>query len=104
MKAIYGQRIVGDCVAQFAPGDMIIIGPNIPHVYLNDEIYYKGINKLKAKVIVVYFNKDIFRSSFYELMAIQKITTLFNHAAKGIYVIGKTNELIAKRLEKLTRK
>lgn len=104
IKESYGKRIVGNSVEPFVSGDMVFLGSDIPHVWLNDEIYYKGINKLKAKAIVVYFNKDIFGPSFYDLKETQKISNLFNQASKGLSITGKTNELVAKKLEKLVNK
>jgi AraC-like DNA-binding protein len=104
IKESYGKRIVGNSVAPFESGDMVFLGSDVPHVWLNDEIYYQGINKLKAKAIVVYFNKDIFGPSFYELKETQKINNLFNQAGKGLSITGNTNELIADKLEKLVHK
>lgn len=104
IKESYGKRIVGNSVEPFKSGDMVFLGSDIPHVWLNDEIYYQGINKLEAKAIVVYFNKDLFGPTFYELKETQKINTLFNQGVRGLSVTGKTNELIAKKLEKLIKK
>lgn len=104
IKESYGKRIVGNSVEPFVSGDMVFLGSDIPHVWLNDEIYYQGINKLKAKAIVVYFNRDIFGPAFYELKETQKINNLFSKADKGLHISGKTNELIAKKLEKLVNK
>jgi AraC-like DNA-binding protein len=104
IKESFGKRIVGNSVTQFVPGDMVFLGSNIPHVWLNDEIYYQGISTLKAKAIVVYFSKDIFGPTFYEQKETQKITNLFSQAEKGIVITGKTNEKIARKLEKLTSK
>ena len=104
IKESHGKRIIGNSVAQFVSGDMVFLGSDIPHVWLNDEIYYQNINTLKAKAIVVYFNKDIFGSTFYELKETQKINTLFNQAVRGLSISGKTNKLVAKKLEKLVHK
>lgn len=104
IKESHGKRIIGNSVAQFVSGDMVFLGADIPHVWLNDEIYYQNINTLKAKAIVVYFNKDIFGSTFYELKETQKINTLFNQAIRGLSIGGKTNQLVAKKLEKLVHK
>lgn len=104
VKESYGKRIVGNTVEQFVPGDMVFLGSDIPHVWLNDEIYYQGISTLKAKAIVVYFNKEIFGPAFYELKETQKINSFFNQAVRGVAITGKTNQLIAKKLEKLVQK
>ena len=104
IKESFGKRIIGNSVMPFEAGDMVFLGSDIPHVWLNDEMYYRGISTLKAKAIVVYFSKDIFGPAFYELKETQKINELFHQAGKGISITGKTNVRIAKKLEKLVAK
>jgi AraC-like DNA-binding protein len=104
VKESFGKRIIGNSVATFESGDMVFLGSDIPHVWLNDEIYYQNINKLKAKAIVVYFNKDIFGPAFYELKEATKINSLFEKAKKGLSIKGKTNSLVAEKLEQLVIK
>ena len=99
-----GKRIVGNAVEPFEAGDMVFLGSNIPHIWLNDEMYYRGIAKLKAKAIVIYFNKDIFGHLFYELNETKKIGTLFSHATRGIHITGKTNSLIAQKLKTILKR
>lgn len=104
IKESFGKRIIGNSVDNFESGDMVFLGSDIPHVWLNDEIYYQNINKLKAKAIVVYFNKDIFGPAFYEMKEAKKINSLFEKAKKGLSITGKTNKLIAEKLEQLVLK
>lgn len=104
VKESFGKRIIGNSVTNFESGDMVFLGSDIPHVWLNDEIYYQNISKLKAKAIVVYFNKDIFGSAFYELKEAKKINSLFENAKKGLAITGKTNKIVAKKLEQLVEK
>ena len=104
VKESYGKRIVGNSVEQFVSGDMVFLGSDIPHVWLNDEIYYQGDVTLKAKAIVVYFDKEIFGPAFYDLKETQKINSFFNQAVRGVVISGQTNQLIAKKLEKLVQK
>ena len=104
IKESFGKRIVGNSVAPFESGDMVFLGSDIPHVWLNDELYYQDKNNLKAKAIVVYFNKDIFGPAFYEMKEAQKINALFNRGSRGLSINGKTNKQIAKKLEKLVNK
>ena len=104
IKESFGKRIIGNSVAPFESGDMVFLGSDIPHVWLNDEMYYQETNDLKAKAIVVYFNKELFGTSFYELKEVQKIKTLFNNGIRGLAIHGKANKKIAKKLEKLIHK
>lgn len=104
VKESFGKRIIGNSVMPFEPGDMVFLGADIPHVWLNDEMYYQGISDLKANSIVAYFSKDIFGPAFYDLKETQKINELFFQAGKGISITGKTNKQLAKKLEKLVLK
>jgi YesN/AraC family two-component response regulator len=104
VKESQGKRIIGDKLDTFTDGDMVFIGSNLPHVWLNDEIYYKGFPHLAAKSIVVYFNKEVFSKNFYELKESSKINDLFNRASRGIKITGDTQKKIAAKMEKLTRK
>ena len=104
IKESFGKRIIGNSVAPFESGDMVFLGSDIPHVWLNDEMYYQETNTLKAKAIVVYFNKELFSSTFYDLKEVQKIKMLFNNGIRGLSINGKTNKKIAKKLEKLVLK
>ena len=88
VKESNGKRIIGDKLDTFTDGDMVFIGSNLPHVWLNEEIYYKGFTYLQARSIVVYFNKEVFSKNFYELKESSKINDLFIRASRGIKVIG----------------
>lgn len=104
IKEGYGKRIIGDKLDSFEAGDMVFIGSNLPHVWLNNEVFYKGFPHLKAKAVVVYFNKEVFSKSFYELQENNKINELFNRAARGLKITGRAQQMIAEKMEKLTRK
>ena len=59
IKKGFGKRIVGDHIDRFKEGDMVLLGPNLPHVWENDEIYHEGHPDLKVDVFVVHFTDDI---------------------------------------------
>ena len=49
VKESHGKRIIGDKIEAFKEDDMVFIGENLPHVWLNDETYYNGQQNHKAK-------------------------------------------------------
>lgn len=100
----HGKRIIGNSVESFESGDMVFLGDDIPHVWLNDEIFYKGINSLKAKAMVIYFSRDLFGNSFYELPEAQEVKKFLSQGVKGVSITGQTNAVIAKKMEKLLKK
>ncbi len=104
VKESYGKRIIGDKIEPFAAGDMVFIGSNLPHVWLNDELFYKGFPHLSARALVLYFNKNVFGKGFYEMEESGRIKEFFQEAVRGICITGKTKIAIAQKLEKLLRK
>ncbi|MEO9020709.1 MAG: AraC family transcriptional regulator [Ginsengibacter sp.] len=100
----YGKRIIGDRIETFAEGDMVFIGSNLPHVWINDEIFHKDLTHLKAKAIVLYLNKHIFSEGFYDMKESLKINDFFQNAEKGIRIIGQTKEIVAEKLKSLLKK
>ncbi len=62
-----GKRIIGDSIEVFGPGDMVFLGPNIPHVWYSDSSFYKKDSGLHSTAIVLYFSKEVFGENFYQL-------------------------------------
>lgn len=100
----YGKRIIGNVLESFEAGDMVLLGSDLPHIWHNDEVFYKQNSGLKAEAIVLYFNKDIFSPLFYDLKESTKIKQLLEKAARGLQVTGKTQKSIGAKLELLARK
>lgn len=100
----YGKRIIGDCIESFCKDDMVFIGSNLPHVWMNDEIFRKENSGMKAKAIVLYFNKKVFNPAFYEMKETFKIKEFFRNAQKGMRIHGKTKTVIARKLKSLLLK
>jgi AraC-like DNA-binding protein/mannose-6-phosphate isomerase-like protein (cupin superfamily) len=53
-----GKVIVADVAASFAAGDLLLIGGNVPHLYVDDE----ATTKRKIKVVVIQFKEKLFDS------------------------------------------
>jgi len=94
----YGKRIIGDNIEPFSQEDMVFIGSNLPHVWLNDDAFYKDGFPLKARAIVLYFNKHIFSNDFYEMPEAFKLNEFFKNAEKGIRINGETKEIVVKKM------
>src|SRR3954471_12747987 len=60
IKESYGKRVIGDKIEPFFAGDLVLVGSNLPHVWLSDESFQQGLESTGAKSLVVYFNKEIF--------------------------------------------
>ncbi len=70
-----GKRIVGDSIESFDVGDMVFLGPNIPHVWYNDEAYHKNDEALKARSVVIYFLKTSLATNFTACLKPRRLQT-----------------------------
>lgn len=92
-----GTRFIGDHVDQFRDGDLIFLGPNIPHLYRNSENYYKK-NGLVAKSIFIHFTEDSFGEHFFDLPEMKLVRNLLESSSLGIEVHGDTNKYVQHKL------
>ncbi|MDQ6902077.1 MAG: AraC family transcriptional regulator [Bacteroidota bacterium] len=98
-----GKRFIGDNISNFNPGNLALIGPNLPHLYRNDARYYRQASKLKATSIVVHFLESSFGNNFLSLPETKKINKLLEKSAKGLNITGRTNKIVGDQLFELIR-
>jgi len=96
-----GKRYIGDQISDFAPGNLALIGPNLPHTYHNDEQYYHRSSRLRARSIVVHFLERSLGADFLSLPESAPLRNLFVHAARGLEIRGKANRLVSERMKAL---
>lgn len=95
-----GKRFIGDRLTNFKPGDLALIGPNLPHSYRNDDVYYQD-KDLRASSIVVHFQESSFGENFFSLPESQALKQLLSKSSKGLNIIGQTNTEVGKRMHEL---
>jgi AraC-like DNA-binding protein len=96
-----GKRFIGDHISDFRPGNLALLGPNIPHTYKNEDKYYAENSQLRAKSIVIHFTEASLGNDFLELPEANILNGLFEAASFGIDISGKTNEKITTALHKI---
>lgn len=100
----YGKRIIGGKVDKFQPGDMVFLGPDVPHIWLSDPAFYKEETELRSKVIVMYINPKIFEQMFESMAELSGVRSMIQQASMGISIFGKTQKLIVEKLINLFQK
>src|SRR5690606_31520755 len=55
-----GLQFIGDNIHHFKPGDLIMFGSYLPHLWRSDERYLLPDSKEKVEAIVVHFSPDCF--------------------------------------------
>ena len=100
----YGKRIIGNKIERFESGDMVLVGSNVPHIWLSDPAFYRKNTGLQSKVIVAYFHPKIFFQIFDCLKEFDSIREMIDQSSKGILIQGETKNIIADKLISLTSK
>lgn len=97
-----GTRFVGDSIEPFGPGDMVLVGSSLPHLWRNDNDYFRPDSGLVAQAVVVHFREDFLGSGFWEAPQLKAIYALLQKAKRGIKVAGPHKAEIARKLEMST--
>jgi AraC-like DNA-binding protein len=77
-----GQRMVGDGICEYGPGDLALLGPNLPHSYRSWPAESKS-SKLQ-QAIVIQFREDCFGDQFFRLQEMRSILQMFQRSASGL--------------------
>lgn len=82
-----GKRYVGSNMQNFASGDLVLIGPNVPHCWKLDPVQEA---EAIASAIVIQFDGAFLGDDFFNKEELQHIKRLFEKSASGINFHGDT--------------
>lgn len=75
-----GRRIVGDNISGFEKGDLVLLGPNLPHCWEVLDIE----NNEEPTCIVTHFSENIIDSDFFKMPELEKVVALLKLSNRGI--------------------
>lgn len=96
-----GIRFVGDSVSPFFPGDLVLVGPYLPHLWRNDASYYKGEKTNKVKTIVTKFNRDFIGEGTFDNSDFSEINKMLDESKFGVCFGKKTSKKLHTELIEL---
>ena len=96
-----GTQFVGDNIQNFQSGDLILLGPNLPHYWRCDEKYFQNNTNLYAQATVVHFSENIFGETFLSLPENKAISELLDKAKRGMKLLGDENIKVKQLLQNL---
>ncbi len=81
-----GIRYIGDNISRYFPGDLVLLGSMLPHIWLNDINHLANPQNQEVST-VVHFQRKFVHSDFFNLSLMENIKNLFQRAARGIRFI-----------------
>lgn len=72
-----GKRLVGDSYQNYQAGDLVLLGPDLPHTWISSSV----TKKTKASAVVIQFSRDFIESfsRFKEFKSIHSLLSLASH-------------------------
>jgi AraC-like DNA-binding protein len=88
-----GRRFVGDHIADYSDGDLVLLGPNLPHTWASESA---GTHE----AVVVQFARAFLGKDFLLKPELNPVRRLLDRSARGIYF---RDSIVAKRLIDMAR-
>ena len=85
----FGKRYVGTNMQDYFPGDLVLLGSNLPHCWKTEE--KAGI--LNSESIVIQFKHDFMGADFFDKPEMKLIQQLLNNSKRGIQFTNDTASL-----------
>jgi AraC-like DNA-binding protein len=85
IESSFGRRVVGDSIERFAPGDLVLLGANLPHQYVSD-----SASKQKPAVAkVIQFKPDLL-GELLRLPEFKRLGALLKQSGRGLQFASST--------------
>jgi AraC-like DNA-binding protein len=92
-----GKRIIGNSISSYTEGDLVLLGPNIPHCW---EVLATQPDT-PPECIVTHFYENIISSDFFKIPELEDVVALLKNASNGIWFKGKKTEKVGLTLKKM---
>jgi len=92
-----GRRIVGNNISSFETGDLVLLGPDLPHCW--EILEHDGENP--PSCIVIHFYENIISSDFFNIPELETIVDLLNKAGSGLFFKGSKVGKVKESLKQL---
>ncbi len=93
------KRVVGDHVGEIDELELVLVGPNIPHVWKTHHCTSREIHE-----ITIQFHKDLFEEKMLRRNQLHFIKSMFEKSNKGILFSQSTTQQVTPRLKNLRSK
>ncbi|MGY0036625.1 AraC family transcriptional regulator [Pedobacter sp. NJ-S-72] len=96
-----GTQFVGDHITQFDPGDIVLIGSNLPHFWKYDD---GNLNESASQVsysTVIHFHENFIGERFLYLPETKHLKILLEKAKRGLLIKASANNNIGKLIEEI---
>lgn len=96
-----GTRFIGDSIRSFKPGELILTGPHLPHLWRSNEKYFRKDSSLAVKGIVVYLDEHFLGQNMLDKIELHRLKILFDKSMRGLEFYGHNKSQVIKLMQEL---
>ena len=96
-----GRRMVGDHIGYFENEDLVFMGPYLPHVWVNDPLFFNGESDHPADAIVIHFSEDFLGEGFFKIPEMESFKNFLRLSNQGLAIHGKSRKEINAVMKKM---
>lgn len=85
-----GRLVAGDYSGTFAPGDVFLFGPDLPHIFRNSDIEMTAMTK--ARALVIQFRNDFSGTGLFSLPDMEPVAQLLRTSRHGLRAIPSVQD------------
>jgi AraC-like DNA-binding protein len=94
-----GYRIVGDNITPLGLGDLVFVGPGLPHIWQEEQ----GPGAPLVHALLIQFREGCLGQALLALPALEPVRRLFTRAGRGLEVSGATRKKVTTLMMAMTR-
>ncbi len=98
-----GELIIGDYFGSFSPGEVVLVSPELPHLWKCDAAYYNGDEKLYTEAFGLYFPDTLADMVSDDEPSIYLYNDLIQKSERGLRFFGTTKTIVTEKLKELVQ-
>jgi AraC-like DNA-binding protein len=91
-----GRRFVADHISEYGPGDLVLLGPDLPHFW-----HTESSRGERSRSLVVQFLPGFLGPGFLDLPEMDAVKGLLANASRGLRFTGRTQKRAAEILKRM---
>ena len=84
----HGYRIVGDNISRLSAGDLVFVGPGLPHIWQDEPV---SGGRASVHFLLIQFEDKFLGDGLLRLPAMEPVRRLLHRATRGLHIVGKTH-------------
>ncbi|WP_153798999.1 AraC family transcriptional regulator [Foetidibacter luteolus] len=97
-----GTKFIGDKVGEFHEGELMLIGPRVPHFFKNNAEYYRKNGKREACSTFIHFTEDFLGRNFFEIPEMKLVHRLLDNSRLALEIRGNVRGYIIDKLHNMS--